>query len=374
MSTRASRSNTIAVLQTVAPAYRETVFDFLAEHLGSRFVLMAGDVYFDRSVKTEVTVTKAVKNHFLLGRSLLVQSGMWKTSLEAAALAIELNPRVITNWALLIVRRVLRRRTVLWGHAWPRAGKDSRSDWARHAMRCLGHGIVVYTETQAKELSIVMPRKQIMAAPNALYRRQDMGSLKGPTEQKHFVFVGRLIPGKKPDLLLRAWAQAVQDLPSGAKLLIVGDGPMRRELEHLAEALHISSQVEIMGQVYATSDLRSIYASALASVSPGYVGLSITQSLSFGVPMIIAREEPHAPEIEAAIPDFNSVFFAADSVECLRHAIIEVWRDRNAWVNKREEIAANCMQAYSVETMVDRLLEALTGEGLCTIDGAERDT
>lgn len=48
-------------------------------------------------------------------------------------------------------------------------------------------------------------------------------------------------------------------------------------------------------------DIYDVYANALVSVSPGYVGLSLTQSLSFGVPMLIAIDEAHVPEIDAAL-------------------------------------------------------------------------
>ncbi len=55
--------------------------------------------------------------------------------------------------------------------------------------------------------------------------------------------VGRLIPKKGIDVLLRALAQ----LPPHVHLWIVGDGPQRAELDHLARTLGVSHRVTFLG-------------------------------------------------------------------------------------------------------------------------------
>jgi glycosyltransferase involved in cell wall biosynthesis len=58
-------------------------------------------------------------------------------------------------------------------------------------------------------------------------------------------FVGRLVPLKGVDLLLRAFAEVADESP--ARLTIVGDGPQREELEALAATLGIEKQVDFTG-------------------------------------------------------------------------------------------------------------------------------
>lgn len=58
-----------------------------------------------------------------------------------------------------------------------------------------------------------------------------------PLSTSHFptvLYVGRLSSEKGVDILIRAWHLAADRLPSGAQLLIVGDGPEREALERLA--------------------------------------------------------------------------------------------------------------------------------------------
>ena len=73
-------------------------------------------------------------------------------------------------------------------------------------------------------------------------------------------FVGRLVPIKRVDVLLRAFARA-RELGAPVRLAIVGDGERREALEHLAEELSISDCVRFAGyradvaQVAAASDI-----------------------------------------------------------------------------------------------------------------------
>ena len=95
------------------------------------------------------------------------------------------------------------------------------------------------------------------------------------------------------------------------------------------------------------------------SVSPGYVGLSLTQSLWFGVPALIARDEPHAPEIEAAKPGMNAVFFDSDEPEALGKALVDAFERRDLWLERAPAIAEACVRRYSLESMVDAIVEVV---------------
>ena len=104
--------------------------------------------------------------------------------------------------------------------------------------------------------------------------------------------------------------------------------------------------------------MRQHYGRAFVSVSPGYVGLSIVQSLSFGVPMIYARADRHCPEIDAAIEGLNSQAVAPNSPQGFAAVPIEFARDRADWSERRVRTADNCRRHYSAELMADRILEA----------------
>ena len=357
-----SGSPAITLIQTSVDAYRQAFVEEVAARIGRSFQIYTGDTYFDPAVRTRVVLpghVTRVRNVFLVRRLLLWQRGAVRAGISAEIAVLELNPRILSVWVTLLVRRALRRRTVLWGHAWPRRGRGAATDRLRHLMRILADAILVYTETQARELAEVMPTATIVAAPNALYRASEIAPPE-PLAATDFLFVGRLVPAKKPMLLLRAFAAAAHALV-GARLVFVGEGLLLEPLQREAERLGVRARVVFAGHVGARLALAQIYARAVATVSSGYVGLSATQSFSFGVPMLVARSEPHSPEIEAAVEGENAVFFESDDEKSLADALIGVWRDSAEWAKRGASIAAVCRESYSVEQMADGFLRACLG-------------
>ena len=115
----------------------------------------------------------------------------------------------------------------------------------------------------------------------------------------------------------------------------------------------------LLGHVHNHDILRSLYGRSFCSVSAGYVGLGAIQSFSFGVPLVLADKEPHAPEVEACKDGINTVRFAADDPDALALVLERMWHERANWLGRREELARWTAQNYSVESMVDGFIEAV---------------
>jgi glycosyltransferase involved in cell wall biosynthesis len=62
----------------------------------------------------------------------------------------------------------------------------------------------------------------------------------------YVVFIGRLVVNKNLGLLIKAFREVVDSLPH-AKLVIVGDGPMRNQWEKLTGSFGLQSNVEFVG-------------------------------------------------------------------------------------------------------------------------------
>jgi glycosyltransferase involved in cell wall biosynthesis len=138
----------------------------------------------------------------------------------------------------------------------------------------------VYTEREREELERRM-NKPVLAAPNALYTRGQMRvSRPSSGDPSAFLYVGRLIPAKKPDLLLHAFAAVQDELPTATRIVYVGAGPEEQRLRVLAHELGVDRRTVFAGYVEPDA-LGPFYAEAIASVCPGYVGLSLIQSLAF---------------------------------------------------------------------------------------------
>jgi glycosyltransferase involved in cell wall biosynthesis len=342
-------------------SYRREFLRLMNQELGGSLLVLAGSSAPDRSLRLldPAEVPYRPLRSRILPKDVILMRPPVLQLLRCEVLLLDLNPRIPLNWLLLAARRIMGKSTVLWGHAWPRQGKAAASDRLRHGMRWLATGLITYTRTQRQELAARHAGTPVTAAPNALYLRRQFAF--EPSTARHLVlFVGRLIPAKKPALLLDAFEDVAAEHPD-IQLVVVGDGPLRAEIETLRSRSKWTERIVLRGHVDDYGELKELYDRAFVSVSPGYVGLSATQSFSFGVPMVIADDEPHAPEIEAATED-NSTFFRSDDPRGLAIRLREMWHQRNQWHARGEEIARSCGAQYSVESMVEGVVTALRGQ------------
>jgi glycosyltransferase involved in cell wall biosynthesis len=129
-------------------------------------------------------------------------------------------------------------------------------------------------------------KAEIHVIPGGLDAGEYAPSVRPPT--RDVVFVGRLVPIKRLDLLLSAMALVKRDIP-GVRLSIVGDGPLRASLEQMVRETGLAGNVVFEGH---RSDVNSILAEArvfvLTSDTEG-VSLSVMESLACGVPAVVSN-------------------------------------------------------------------------------------
>ncbi|ROL77420.1 glycosyltransferase [Pseudomonas vranovensis] len=98
--------------------------------------------------------------------------------------------------------------------------------------------------------------------------------------------VGRLHPDKDQATLLRGFAQALPQLPAGARLAILGKGRLEQQLKDQAAELGIAAQVDFLGQVPdARRYFRAFDAFALSSDHEPF-GMVLLEAMVAGVPLL----------------------------------------------------------------------------------------
>jgi len=134
--------------------------------------------------------------------------------------------------------------------------------------------------------------------------------------------VGNLVPVKGHDIALQAMARL---LPrhAGARLVFVGDGPLRAELQAQAQALGLAEQVHFAGAV-PNETLAAWYSAAdilvLASRSEGWANV-LLESMACGTPVVATAvggtgEVVTADGVGRLVPPSNPVALA-EGVESL---------------------------------------------------------
>ncbi len=322
--------------------------------------VVTGDVHLEPSYRASahlsVPVTR-VRNRYLLGRRLVLQEGSTLAAIRAEHCVIEHNPRFLNGWIVPLVRRGLGRPTVQWGHVESRGGRKPVIGRLRHLQRRLGGAGLYYTEDERRlAVATYGDRPPSFVAPNALYAAADW-TPPPTTVPTDVVVIGRLTEGKKPELAVRAFSLA--RLAPGATLHVVGDGPDRERLERLAAELPMDAKhVVFHGHVADPARLAELFQRSITAVSPGYVGLSITQATWFGCPMVFSATEPHAPEVALARPDHNCII--TDRTDAARFATaLERAAERFTDPTVRRTIAEETVAVYTTEAMAAGLAAAV---------------
>jgi glycosyltransferase involved in cell wall biosynthesis len=351
--THATDSAEILILQSLIPHYRVPVFRGLAERFGSAIHFACGEESHEANRSECSVFSWAIKlRNRLLPFGIIWQSRAFFISIRARLLICEANLRMPSTWLIMLVRKLLGRPTIGWGHAHGRSRLSAPIRWL--LFKC-EQAHIAYTETERAKLQNEFPDLLIISAFNACLPLSECRADRVPVEQlKDVLYVGRLQERKKPMLLLRGFRRALETgaIPKSSRLVFVGRGPEYEKLANEGSGLILDGRLVLAGEITEPARLRTFYSTALFSASPGYVGLSATQSFGYGVPMLIAKNEPHSPEIEACREGWNTLFFTSNSETALAETLSKAFREASEWHAKREQIAAECAERYNFEKMV----------------------
>lgn len=174
-----------------------------------------------------------------------------------------------------------------------------------------------------------------------------MFGLQGPV----VLGVGRLVEQKNFDVLLRAFALVREQVPD-AGLVIVGDGPLRDDLEQLKGRLGLDGKAVLAGYRPNSEVPRFLRAASVLAMPSAYEGLPVThvEALFCGLPAVISE---HVPSIEIAA---DSSLVCSTEPEDVAAKLLELLTD----ASRRERMGARalaCAPDYSMERYVARLKE-----------------
>jgi len=115
--------------------------------------------------------------------------------------------------------------------------------------------------------------------------------------QKQILWVGRFVPGKCVEDLVDAFFLVHRNHPD-TNLVLVGDGPLLKDIQQKVASLHLTQNVKFIKQLE-HSELPELYNRSHVFVLPSLMEgmpLTILESMSCGVPVIIT-EFPHLKEL-----------------------------------------------------------------------------
>ena len=217
-------------------------------------------------------------------------------------------------------------------------------------MRAIGSDIYVNVVPTGIDFSIFDESRVDKAKQEAFKEEHKIGP-----NTKVFLLLGRVAKEKSMDYSIRGYAEYLNKHPEAdVKMLVVGDGPQRPELELLVHELHIADKVDFIGKVPASEvpfyyHLADIYTSASITETQG---LTFMEAMASGT-IVLARFDTNLAD---TITDGMTGFFFTDE---------ESFVDKSERIlslseEKRQEIVNNAFKTvdvYSIERFYSNIME-----------------
>jgi glycosyltransferase involved in cell wall biosynthesis len=213
--------------------------------------------------------------------------------------------------------------------------------------------MIAYSQRGADEYAALgFPREKVFVAHNSVTAPPAFPLPFRPLtldRRPSILFVGRLQVRKRiADLLL-----ACSQIESKPRLVIVGDGPERKDLELFAQKIYPSA--EFPGAKHGT-ELKPYFLEADLFVLPGTGGLAIQEAMSYGLPVIVAQGDGTQDDL---VRKENGWQIPPDSIHYLLHVMKDALSDVARLRRMGEESYRIVKEEINIEKMVETFVTAL---------------
>jgi len=335
----------VGIIQRVIAVYRKPFFEKLARMNDIALSVFSGQSSPYEAIKTTEKIHLVhlfnTKNHYFSGPLGMIcwQQNIikWLLQFNPDILVLDANPRILSSWVAICKMKLWHRPVLGWGlGSLDRYGFNwqvkIREKIARFFINKLD-GIIAYSSKAADDyMKAGFIKNRIFIAYNAIDNiESDTYMTKFGSDTRWIddwkkkldldptlpiiLFVGRLIPQKKVELLI----QACIPLFDRCQILIVGDGPIRPNLEALTELY--KNKVRFIGH-QTGKILAKCYIASDVFVLPGAGGLAIHQAMSYGKPVITSFGD--GTESDLVYEGVNGLYFCESDINGLRDKIREM--------------------------------------------------
>jgi glycosyltransferase involved in cell wall biosynthesis len=171
-------------------------------------------------------------------------------------------------------------------------------------------------------------------------------------------YVGNLIEIKGIKILLKAFSEILVNTNNNIKLLLIGDGPEKKNLEKIAYKLGISDNIKFKGRIN-NNDLCDEYFHSDICVLPSLINenspLVLLESLSQGTPVITTNI---GGQKEIVIQGYNGFLVNPKDSEDLAEKLLLILKNKNL----KGKMSNNCLEFaknFSKDEQLDKITKLL---------------
>jgi len=362
----------VILFQRVLPSYRVPMFRYLYNDLNilvchskpPRFGKIASNLE-----KVDYPVESVGRFYFLQKETAVIQN-VFKPLFKYRP-EVVISPASLlygTTWLLLLMRPFFKYKLILWGHGIKNTDSETPFKGIRGKVTKWlfnrSDALLLYSK-QRKLMMEKAVSTPVFVAVNTLDTHSfaaTLNDLKKTGRDKiknevgfktHFniIYIGRLLPAKRLDLLLESFSLLPKHLD--VTLHIVGDGS---EMALIKAYQQDSDNIITYGSIYNDKETAKLLFSSDIMVIPGYVGLSIVHAFSFGVPLITSKTSSngpaHSPEIEFFKHNENGLYCESNP-QSISDTLVELFGDKQKLQSMKEAALTTADEKANIEKFIE---------------------
>jgi glycosyltransferase involved in cell wall biosynthesis len=271
-------------------------------------------------------------------------------------------------WAMLVVCILLRRkRAVFCDSTLVDRQRAAWREWAKrwffvwcNGFFCYGIRSKEYLMSYGVSESKIAYRCQAAALPHGYgvdkVQSHYQSNWRGRADEPRFLYVGRLSVEKGLDDLFAAFCVLYRRFP-GARLDLVGAGPLADELKRRVTKLKMTHAISFLGSK-GLEEIAVLFQASTALVLPSHSepwGLVVNEALSYGCPVVVSSACGCVPDLVRE--GITGYAFEAGNVDDLVKAMDSV----RYFSKDRQAVARQCLEVVSDYTPERAATQILDG-------------
>ena len=295
------------------------------------------------------------------------QKNLLKNNFEDYDLVVfNVNPKFISTIVALIICKCKSVKTIDYNHRRSSTSKNVFIVVRNIIVRILTDGRIYYTKKESEDdinskyMNFISPinlgyaNNSIDTQLISKFRREYL-----PKERSDFIFVGRLTPKSKIELLIKSLKYS----KIFYKVNILGDSGINSEyFNNLASRYNVADRIIWHNFSSNEQQISKLFNKCKCFVYPGEVGLSIIHGLAYGLPSIIHNNEiHHNPEHSAFTNKITGIHFKENDARSLSNTMDKLY---NSSDKQLKIYSKNCIkiinQNFSIEKMTNNFHNSLS--------------
>lgn len=278
------KAKKIAFLQPIIPHYREFLFQELIKTLDA-------DLYiYGQQSKDTQSIRKLKSWNFL--KIFIIYSFFPLLNKKYRILVLPGEIRSISTWFLLFTKWIHGKKIVLWGHGISVRNylkEEKKYPITKKIFHLFANEIWVYTDKEKEILQQSLGNKTIISLNNTINslditilddQKEDFKKKYKIATKVNFIYCARFTKAQRRSDLLLDFIEKVD--PKRFGFIIIGDGTLKPDFEPF-------DNVYDFGAIFSRKTKDELFAIADMYIQMGWVGLSVTEALLYGKPVLTLR-------------------------------------------------------------------------------------